>query len=227
MELGPNRLQPLHRPILRRDRRVVRQFFSQGLDWSDSKFRATKQILRSSLRRQQAGRCVFCRQSIRQERRNAYEDIEHFLDKSKPAYRRWTFSPVNLAIACRACNFVKSTKDLGDANVKKARGLTSASGSFEWLHPYFDDFHRNIDIGPGWVYAVKLRAPKQAQASQMIMDLQLHSVAEMMKRKYSASARKEKLLRFALKCMKAGRSALAEYILEALADAEANAWAED
>ncbi|MGO8047036.1 hypothetical protein ACC713_29495 [Rhizobium johnstonii] len=132
--------------------------------------------LRKSLRAQQVGRCYFCRQLVDQERRNACEDIEHYLDKSKPAYRKWAFSPVNLTMACHPCNMQKGNRDLGDAAIRASQSLRTGSGSFKWLHPYFDDFHLNIEIHPGWVYAVKPNAPKAAEATAMIVDLELDQI---------------------------------------------------
>ncbi|MEP4035876.1 tyrosine-type recombinase/integrase [Pseudophaeobacter sp.] len=53
------------------------------------------------------GRCYYCRRKILSERRNVYEDIEHYLDKSKEYYRKWCFSPVNLLISCPCMQFRK------------------------------------------------------------------------------------------------------------------------
>lgn len=39
-------------------------------------------------------------------------DVEHILDKSNDKYKYFVFSPFNLALVCKRCNLIKSTKDL-------------------------------------------------------------------------------------------------------------------
>lgn len=224
MTLGPTRLSLEHRSILRRHRRLIRKFLRQELEWGHADLKSLKGNLRLSLRSQQKGRCYFCRQPVHLERRNAYEDIEHYLDKSRLNYRRWAFSPVNLTISCRACNFVKSTRDLGDDNVANSSHLTPAAGTFRWLHPYFDDFHANIEIGRGWVYSVKADAPKPAESQRLISELKLDELEELLRRKQQFSDRKVRFLRFAAKCVRSNRRALAAKIIDLVAAAEEDAW---
>lgn len=226
MILGPARLSLEHRSILRRHRRLVRKFLRQDLQWGHADLKPLRGSLRLSLRDQQKGRCYFCRQPLHFERRNAYEDIEHYLDKSRPHYRRWAFSPVNLTIACRACNFVKSTRDLGDANVASSLHLTAAAGTFRWLHPYFDDFHANIEIGRGWVYSVKADAPKPVESGRLISELKLDEIQELLRRKQQLEDRKVRFIRFAQKCIRTNRKPLAIKILDMIADADQDAWAD-
>ncbi|MEG5266570.1 hypothetical protein TRP66_19985 [Pseudomonas sp. JDS28PS106] len=105
------------------------------------------------------------------------EAIEHYLDKSKPHYRKWAFNPLNLVIACQPCNFVKSTKDLGNDNVRAATYLQPHIGQFKWLHPYFDSYTENIKVSPGPVYSPIPNSIRHAQAAMMIDDLKLNSIA--------------------------------------------------
>lgn len=191
MNLGPGTLVPSHRKILKKTayRRVLRLYRRGKLEWKDTLLADVKAELRLALRHQQDGRCMFCRRRIIVERKNAYESIEHFLDKSKAHYKKWSFSPVNLTVACHACNFQKSTIDLGDGAIKAAIALKSTSGGFKWIHPYFDNFHENIEVLPGWIYRVKDHAPKAAEAEAMIVRCDLNQIrsieayAQLVKRK--------------------------------------------
>jgi uncharacterized protein (TIGR02646 family) len=181
MILGPGRLMPLHRYILKKgvNRKTFSLFQRGKLEWGSKEFKEVKRLLRQSLRLQQDGRCVFCRRRILIERRNAGEDIEHFLDKSRLHYRRWVFSPNNISIACRPCNFVKSTRDLGNDAVRSATAYSSDMGQFSWLHPYYENYHENIEIKRGWIYEIRATAPNIAGAQSMIHDLELASLPAM------------------------------------------------
>jgi uncharacterized protein (TIGR02646 family) len=178
MTLGPASLRPLHRLILKRGiKKQDRILFVDGkLQWKDKNFKHVRDGLRVSLREQQGERCIFCRRIVLIERKNSAEDIEHFLDKSKPHYRKWAFSPVNLAIACSPCNIVKSTREMGDNAVVGAIAYTSGMGQFRWLHPYFDDYHENIEVKRGWIYEVRSTAPNPIGAKTLIEDLQLDKI---------------------------------------------------
>lgn len=171
-------MSPAHRSVIKKKgyKKAIHSYRHGKIQWADKQLAGMRIDLRKSLRAQQSGRCYFCRQLVLQERRNACEDIEHYLDKSKLHYRKWTFSPVNLTIACHPCNLQKGNRDLGDAAIRGSTSLRVGSGSFRWLHPYFDDYHRNIEIHPGWVYAVKASAPKAAEAAAMLRDLELDQI---------------------------------------------------
>lgn len=195
--LGPQVLSPMHRHILKRaiNRSDLIKFRQGKLEWKSKEFKTAREYLRKSLRLQQAGRCIYCRRVILLERKNSLEDIEHFLDKSKAHYRRWTFSPVNLAIACRPCNFVKSTRDLGDASAQTSFQYSATMGTFTWIHPYYDNYHDNIEINKGWIYQVKATAPNPSGAFAMIQDLQL---AELQSMHAYASEIKDKIYRLTI-----------------------------
>jgi uncharacterized protein (TIGR02646 family) len=175
----PDPLPLGHAKILRYKSHKARiaTFLESSMEWKDKSLQPLREAIRYSLRANQAQSCYYCRRIILIERRNMGEAIEHFLDKSKPHYRRWAFHPLNLVIACQPCNFVKSTKDLGDASVKAAAYLQPHIGQFKWLHPYFDSYSENIKISPGPVYSPIPNAPRHAQASTMIEDLKLNSLA--------------------------------------------------
>jgi len=175
----PDPLPLEHAKLLRykihKDR--VTAFLSSNMDWKNKSLKPVRDALRQSLRTTQRQSCFYCRRLIATERRNMGEAIEHFLDKSKPYYRKWAFHPLNLVIACQPCNFVKSTKDLGDVNVQSAKYLQPNIGSFAWPHPYFDSYWENIKMSPGPVYSPIPGAPRHKQASAMIEDLELNSIA--------------------------------------------------
>ncbi|HHO3379400.1 HNH endonuclease family protein [Morganella morganii] len=181
MTLGPAQLpvsSNLNRVILRRReyRLLFKNFFDEKITWGDSSLSTIKKTLRMNLRAQQDGRCIYCRRLILIERRNVYEDIEHFLDKSRAQYRRWAFNYLNLSLACHACNFEKSTKDLGVPGSQASSRYLSGVGIYRWLHPYFDDYHANVTIGKGWVYTVRQGAPAAVQAARMIMECKLSEI---------------------------------------------------
>lgn len=152
---------------------AIALYLKGDIDWSHAQLKPVRDQLRADLMKGQKQHCYYCRRLIPKERRNVGQAIEHYLDKSKPAYRKWGFNPLNLVIACQPCNIVKSTKDLGDGTVKEARYLSSEAGTFSWLHPYFDSYNSNVQIAPGPIYSIKAGAPQRAQAGKMIDDLKL------------------------------------------------------
>lgn len=178
MNLGPGSLKFNHRCILNKklSKKLIKRYLAGEIDWSHRDLADLKKSLRYSLRQQQEERCIYCRRKIKHERRNANEDIEHFLDKSKAHYVRWAFSCANLTLSCRACNFVKNTKEMGDRSVQVAPWLCPGIGVFRWLHPYFDDYHANIEICKGWIYRVRPLAPNRVSASNLINDCELYSI---------------------------------------------------
>lgn len=226
MNLGPSRLYPAHRYLLKNgvnklDRLLV---LNGTIAWKDNRFKQVKLNLRHALREQQQGRCIFCRRMITIERRNALEDIEHYLDKSKPHYKKWTFCPVNLAIACRPCNFVKSTAELGDAAVVTANEYVATMGVFKWIHPYFDDYHQNVEILKGWVYRVRPAAPNQQAAENMIRDLQLDKLATMHAYATEVKGKILRLTELAFKAVKMNNLPRAQALLQASATYQQQVW---
>lgn len=175
----PDPLPLEHAKILRYKHHKARiaVFLSSNMDWGDKYLQPVRDAIRKSLRASQAQACFYCRRMIPIERRNMGEAIEHFLDKSKSDYRKWAFHPFNLVLACQPCNFAKSIKDLGDVDVKAATHLRPGIGGFKWPHPYFDRYSENINISPGPVYSPIPGAPRHKQASAMIKDLSLNSIA--------------------------------------------------
>ncbi|MEQ5127038.1 hypothetical protein ABN225_09590 [Providencia alcalifaciens] len=207
MTLGPAKLplnNNINRMILRRKkyRFLFKDFIAGKIQWNDPSLANLKQMLRINLRIQQDGRCIYCRRLILLERRNVYEDIEHFLDKSRPKYRKWAFSYLNLSLACHACNFEKSTKDLGVLNQQNSKRYLAGIGIYKWLHPYFDDYHANLAVEKGWTYSVRQGAPAAVQAFQMIEECKLGKIEAT--ESYS-EAIKEKIYRLTILAGKASK----------------------
>jgi hypothetical protein len=83
---------------------------------------------------------------------------------------------VNLTLACHPCNLEKGIRDLRGGGTTAALGYPTGAAAYKWIHPYFDDFHQNIEVGTGWTYTVRATAPAPAQALQLIEDLKLVEV---------------------------------------------------
>lgn len=149
--------------------------------------------------------------------KNACEDIEHYLDKSKHQYRKWAFCCINLTLACHACNLQKSTKNLGAGLVAPLgiRQYARGPNLYTWLHPYFDNYHDNIEIGPGWTYKIKAGAPSPLKAQKLIDDLLLDDIKKI---EADAEAVKSELARLntlAMECLKRGKCKSAQIVLNA------------
>lgn len=216
---GPSHLPVdcnINRVLLRRKeyRSLLKEFFDGKIKWDHSSLSILKKKLRLNLRVQQDGRCIYCRRLILIERRNVYEDIEHFLDKSKSYYRRWAFTYLNLSLACHACNIQKSNRDLGNQDHRNSVRYLSGVGIYSWLHPYFDDYHANLKVGKGWTYTLRLGAPAAVQANSMINECKLDEVQTI--EAYS-DAIKKRILRLTVLTFKANqrkRYALANRLIE-------------
>lgn len=226
MNLGPSKLNPTHRIILRRKyNKLLQKKYHRGkIQWADKSLTGLKNELRIALRGQQNGRCYFCRRIILIERKNVYESIEHYLDKSKKHYRRWTFSPVNITVCCHACNFQKSTIDLGDNSIRISEALCSTSGSFRWLHPYFDNYHDNIEIKDGWVFSVKAGAPRAEQARALIADCQLDKIESIEARRSELSKYKMRVLAIVGRALFNGNQERALRFLSHASQIEQDSW---
>lgn len=200
MSFGPGTLSPTHRYILKQHKSNISRYLIGAIEWDSKDLAVVKRQIRISLREQQEGRCVYCRRMILIERRNATEDLEHYLDKSKPKYRKWAFSPVNIALACHPCNLQKSTRDMGDARVSSSGSLTASAGEYRWIHPYFDDYFENIEILREWLYVVKAGAPSPSRARNMINDCELDKISTIEMRKSLLLRKINRLQIMALRC---------------------------
>lgn len=220
MTLGPGRLdQSGIRSILRQPqfKKLIQQFKDGGIEWDDKILASLKLLIRLELRSQQDGRCIYCKRPLKIERRNAYEDIEHFLDKSKPRYRNWAFCCTNLTLACHACNLEKGMKNLGIGLVTPGGVVRYrfGPGMFIWIHPFYDSYHDNIEVGRGWTYKVKANAPYPELAKKLVDDLKLVDIEEIERRAEETKNRVRELTVMAARCVKKRRIKSAEIVLAA------------
>lgn len=171
-------LRPVSRIILNRreSKKLIRLYNRGDLKWSDVALSKLKLMVRQVLRKEQGGMCLYCQRTIVVERRNAAEDIEHFLDKSRDAYKRYAFNATNLLLSCHACNFEKGTRDLGTPAIRAARYLLPPMGPFRWPHPYFDDMQAYIEKRRGPVYIPISDSGRRVQAINLIKDLKLNDI---------------------------------------------------
>ena len=100
MNLGPSILPISLREILKKNphKKSIKKFHKRKIEWADKSLQSLKKEIRLKLRTVQQNRCIYCRRIIKIDRRNPYEDIEHYLDKSKNCYRKWAFSNINLTL---------------------------------------------------------------------------------------------------------------------------------
>ena len=217
MSLGPTTLSKI--AVLQiinhtDNQQLLANYNNKTIEWKDKSLLSLKNKIRLSLRTQQEGRCIFCKRKILQERRNACEDIEHYLDKSKNHYRKWAFSSINLSIACHPCNIEKGIRDLAINSSAAGINYPTGAGAFKWLHPYSDDYFANIDIGKGWTYTVKNGAPFPSKAKAMIDDCKLADIERIEAHSEEIKRTIERLTNMSAKAIKRGKSDLALNLIE-------------
>ncbi|RTZ16869.1 hypothetical protein EJ063_08770 [Vibrio aquaticus] len=201
--LGPSSLNIPHRKVLNRkeNKKLIKKYLQGEIGWSDKSLKLMKDNIRTLLRNEQEDRCIYCRRIIKIDRRNVSEDIEHYLDKSRDYYKKWAFSPLNLTLSCRPCNFVKNTKDLGDPSMRTTNNILNGVGRFKWIHPYFDDYHANIEIKKGWLYSIKQGAPNPTASAQMISNCELDKIERIERIGEEIKERQSRITDLMLKCM--------------------------
>lgn len=220
MTLGPGTLKqgPI-RSILKvhKFQGPLQRFVRGEIEWSHKDLASLKALVRVELRKQQEGRCIYCRRPLKVERRNAHEDLEHFLDKSREEYRKWAFCCVNLSLACHPCNMEKGIRDLGKGLVPPAGTLyyECGPGRYDWIHPFFDDFHKHIEVGKGWTYKVTGTAPFATLAQKLIDDLKLIQVQQIEARAEEFKEEIRRLTALAMECIRRGRPKHASIVLAA------------
>lgn len=218
MSLGPTTLSEVDvlKIINHADnQKLVANYLSNiKIKWKDNSLLSLKNEIRLSLRKQQEGRCIFCKRKILTDRRNACEDIEHYLDKSKNHYRKWAFSSLNLSIACHPCNMEKGTTDLAINSSAASINYPTGAGAFKWLHPYSDDYFANIDIGKGWTYTVKSNAPFPLKAQAMIDDCKLADIERIEAHAEEIKKTIERLTKMSGKALKRGKINLAQKLID-------------
>lgn len=214
--LGPGKLSAsVGRVVLKRalHRRFLYRFRRGKVTWDCKEAAAVKKALRLAYRDAQLGRCIYCRRMLLQERRNASEHLEHFLDKSRADYARWAFTAVNIALACHACNIEKSRRDTLSQGVVLTAAYPLSAGDFRWLHPYVHDYHENIEIGFGWTYSVRAGAPNGVQAENLIREAKLNEIARIEARAEAVKDRLERLTILTHRAMRRSDRGLANLLV--------------
>lgn len=189
-------MRPVTRRLLKRKefKKYIKKCKRGDIEWKDKKLLPMKNALRLILRKEQNETCVYCQRLITIERRNTQEDIEHYLDKSKPHYRKYTFSPINLVLSCHTCNFVKSTKDTGGPTLRGGGYVSLQSRDFRWPHPYIDDIEKCIVKLRGPVYEIVPGSGKELESENMIEDLRLNDIANIESREAYLKSRNFKIM---------------------------------
>ncbi|MBZ7507809.1 HNH endonuclease [Klebsiella michiganensis] len=129
--------------------------------WNNTKGVIT--IIRKQIRRhylnEQGKHCAYCRMYNHSSHGLSW-DIDHILPKDK--FPQFLFQPLNLILACRACNIAK--KDdvylVDKSNVSKYK-YPHNSDDYEIIHPHFDSYEDNISIERvGKYYSYSPKTPK-------------------------------------------------------------------
>ncbi len=191
------RLKPVARIALRRKafKKPIKDYLAGDIEWNHSSLTQVKGLVRSLLRIEQDEICPYCQRLIIPERRNVTEHIEHFLDKSRPEYRKFGFNALNLLLACQGCNIEKGTRNLVDPAKPTPVYLTVAETPFLWPHPYFDDMTACVQKRPGPVYSPIEGSDREAEAARLIKDLKLNDIQNIERRHGQLSERMTRLVR--------------------------------
>lgn len=112
--------------------------------WTASKHKEFKAKIKEHYSIVQDNKCAYCRMNVRFE--GYGEPIEHIVPKSLKT--KWMFHPLNLCLACYACNTKKSDKDtLVDINTHpdKYNNYPTNSAAYNIVHPHFDIHSKHIE----------------------------------------------------------------------------------
>lgn len=118
--------------------------FADGKSHWEGNYKKFKKNIREHLKREQRGRCVFCRRLI--DESQCASTIEHILPKSK--YPQFETYPENLVLSCHACNNKKGERvplieDLCSIDLPC---YPQEAESFIIIYPYQDKYEEHIDI---------------------------------------------------------------------------------
>lgn len=108
--------------------------------WDDKRLMPVKSNIRKYLRYLQHNLCCYCKQELGFD--NQQVDIEHIVPKEK--YKQFGFEPQNLALSCHACNSCKTDTEV--LTNKSVTTYPSSLNAFKIVHPYFDDYEKNITV---------------------------------------------------------------------------------
>lgn len=126
--------------------------------------------LRARMLLLQNNRCIYC-QAIIEADENGYREIDHILPKKPSAkctiangrsndpllrrhtlgYSGFTYEPKNFGVSCKQCNTAKGTYDPRKNRAKSIARYPSAGG-FDWVHPVFHCYSKNIELTPEFIF---------------------------------------------------------------------------
>lgn len=183
-------------------RKPIADYLAGSIKWNDPSLKPLKDLIRRVLKAEQGEICPYCQRLIVPERRNVSEHIEHYLDKSRAAYRKFAFTATNIVLSCHGCNVEKGTRDLVVQGKAKPVHFSQAESPFRWPHPYFDSMSDCVLKRNGPVYSVIPGSGREAEAEQMIVDLKLHTIRNSESRHGRLVAERERLYAEARKLVK-------------------------
>ncbi|MBN6518277.1 hypothetical protein JZM36_15555 [Acinetobacter pittii] len=123
-------------------------------NWSDEDLEKVRKNIRDYYRKEQKGRCVYCREPLSlQSASNCH--VEHILPKSK--YTSFIFEPKNLCVICADCNEIKREQETLEHSYQLLKRSSivrypKSSNAFLIVHPHFDDYDDHIKIIHGGYY---------------------------------------------------------------------------
>lgn len=139
-------------------------------DLSIQEVKDFKSILKAQLKKIQNNKCAYCGLTMGETSRFEIEHIAPKGGKKRPAYTMYTFTPINLVLACNLCN---SPEKKGQYNTISNNPIAPyyTLNTFKIVHPYLDDHA----VHYGW--AGSLIRALTPQAIESIRIFQLDSTA--------------------------------------------------
>lgn len=116
---------------------------TNSVEW-DKGYKAFKKNIRNHLKREQRGRCAFCR--IRINTGTSWANLEHLI--SKTDYPTFMLKPENLVYCCTRCNMSKLKQNVISNPVqdKSLQIFPTNSQGFLIINPYHDNYEDHIDF---------------------------------------------------------------------------------
>ena len=126
---------------------------------------AYKSNIREHLKREQNGRCAFCR--CRVSVGTSWSNLEHLISKSE--YPQFKFTSENIVYCCTKCNMSKVKKNIISLphKDKSQQTFPTDSSGFISLNPYFDDFQAHLDFLDDVIITVANNSQKGRETIQL------------------------------------------------------------
>lgn len=130
-EKHPNNIRPITNPTKK--------------SWTASTNKNLKNNIKNHYSIIQDNKCAYCRLPVRYD--GYGEPIEHIVPKSIKI--KWMFHPLNLCLACYACNTKKSDKNtliISNNHPDNYLNYPITSTDFNIIHPHFDIHSSHIEV---------------------------------------------------------------------------------